>query len=134
MISFVLTLKRMISGLLHAFREKSFRTLFALTLIILLSGTMFYHEAERFSYIDALFFSVMTLTTVGSAELAPHTVFGKIFTILYAFAGIGIIFGVIYYVGKGIHFSSSKPKMRSAGPDGEDSAEEEGSKGRRKDS
>lgn len=126
MISFVLTLKRMISGLLHAFREKSFRTLFVLTLIILLSGTMFYHEAERFSYIDALFFSVMTLTTVGSAELAPHTAFGKIFTIIYTFAGIGVIFGVVYYVGKGIHFSSSKPKMRrSAGSDGGDSAEEQ---------
>lgn len=108
MISFALTLKRMITGLFHAFKEKKFRTLFFLTLLILLSGTLFYHESEGFSYIDALYFSVMTLTTVGTSDLAPHTSFGKIFTIVYVFAGIGIIFGVIYYVGRGIHFSKHK--------------------------
>lgn len=110
MLSFVLTLKRMVTGIVHAFREKSFRTLFVLTLVMLLSGTMFYHGAEHYGYLDSLFFCVMTLTTVGGSGLVPATAFGKIFTMLYAFAGIGIIFGFIYYVARGIHFSSSRPK------------------------
>lgn len=110
LISFILTLKRMLAGLFHAFKEKNFRTLFILTVIMLLSGTMFYHGTENFSYIDALYFCVMTLTTVGGTGLVPATTFGKIFTMLYAFAGIGIIFGFIYYVAKGIHFSSSQPR------------------------
>ena len=108
MVSFALTLKRMITGLLHAFKEPNFRTLFFITLIMLLSGTMFYHGTEKFSYIDAVYFCVMTLTTVGTPDLAPHTTFGKIFTMVYTFAGVGIIFGVIYYVAKGIHFSSKR--------------------------
>lgn len=107
MISFLLTLKRMLTGLFHAFKEKNFRTLFIITLLMLLSGTLFYREVEQFAWIDALFFSVMTLTTVGAAELAPHTTLGKLFTIVYTFAGIGVIFGVIYYVAKGIHFSTA---------------------------
>jgi voltage-gated potassium channel Kch len=107
MISFLLTVKRMLTGLLHAFKEKTFKTLFILTLLILLSGTLFYREVEHFTVVDALYFSSMTLTTVGTAELAPHTDLGKIFTVIYTFAGIGVIFGVIYYIAKGIHFSSS---------------------------
>jgi len=112
MVSFVLTVKRMLSGLYHAFKEKNFRTLFLLTLIMLLSGTLFYHKAEGFSYIDSLYFCVMTLTTVGSTDLVPQTTFGKLFTIVYTFAGIGIIFGFIYYVAKGIHFSSARKSIK----------------------
>ncbi|WP_317971216.1 potassium channel family protein [Paenibacillus sp. CCS19] len=113
MLSFILTLKRMLTGLFHAFKEKNFRTLFVTTLIMLLSGTMFYHGKENFSYIDSLYFCVMTLTTVGGSGLVPATTFGKIFTMIYTLAGIGIIFGFIFYVGRGIHFSSSAKPKRS---------------------
>ncbi|GAA3408438.1 potassium channel family protein [Paenibacillus hodogayensis] len=112
MISFALTLKRMLTGLIHAFKEKNFRTLFILTVMILLSGTLFYYRVEHFTVIDALFFSVMTLTTVGTAELAPHSDMGKLFTIVYTFAGIGIIFGFIYYIARGIHASSASRGKR----------------------
>ncbi|MFT9847089.1 potassium channel family protein [Aneurinibacillus sp. REN35] len=114
MISFLLTLRKMLTGLAHAFKEKNFRTLFFLTLFILLSGTLFYNQVEGFTYIDALYFSVMTLTTVGDAVLAPHTTFGKIFTMIYTFAGIGIIFGVIYYIARGIHNSKEPKDKKSA--------------------
>ncbi|RUS47604.1 potassium channel family protein [Cohnella sp. AR92] len=107
MVSFILTLKRMLTGLWHSFKDKRFRNLFLTTLLMLLSGTLFYHEVEHFSYLDALYFSVMTLTTVGAGDLAPETAFGKIFTMIYTLAGIGIVFGVIFFVGRGIHFSKN---------------------------
>jgi voltage-gated potassium channel Kch len=45
--------------------------------------------------VDALYFSVTTLTTVGLGDLAPTTTIGKHFTILYIFSGLGLIAGFI---------------------------------------
>jgi voltage-gated potassium channel len=42
-----------------------------------------------------LFFSVVTLTTVGYGDLVPSTAAGKVFTILYILVGIGIILGFV---------------------------------------
>jgi voltage-gated potassium channel len=50
---------------------------------------------EGFGWIDAFYFSATTLTTVGYGDLSPQTDFGKIFTTVYIFVGIGIIFGFI---------------------------------------
>jgi len=115
MVSFILTLKRMLTGLRHSFKDKRFRNLFITTLLILLSGTLFYSQVENFGYLDALYFSVMTLTTVGTSELGPRTDFGKIFTMIYTLAGIGVIFGFVFSVAKGIHFSKeSKDEKKAA--------------------
>lgn len=72
--------------------------LLSLTAVILMSGTFFYSGVEGFSKIDALYFSVATLTTVGSANLEPSTDFGKIFTVIYMISGIGIMLGLIVKV------------------------------------
>ncbi|MEI5908007.1 potassium channel family protein [Bacillus spongiae] len=95
MISFFITLSRMTKALLRAIHDKEFQVLFSLTIVTLLSGTIFYSTVEGFSLIDALYFSVITLTTVGYGDLSPQTDFGKIFTIIYLIAGVGIILGFI---------------------------------------
>jgi hypothetical protein len=38
---------------------------------------------------------VNTITTVGLGDLAPSTTMGKLFTVVYIFAGLGIILGFI---------------------------------------
>lgn len=53
-------------------------------------GTVIYRYVEGWSWPDALYFSVMTLTTVGYGDLTPSTTFTKIFTCFYVFAGLGI--------------------------------------------
>jgi len=45
--------------------------------------------------VDAFYFSVTTLTTVGLGGLAPATTLGKLFTTAYIFAGLGLIAGFI---------------------------------------
>ena len=95
MISFFLTLYRFGVAIIRALRDEEFRALFVLVLVILASGTFFYHGVEHFSYLNALYFSVTTLTTVGYGDLTPHTPLGKIFTMIYIFVGIGIILGFI---------------------------------------
>lgn len=41
--------------------------------------------------VDALYFTVVTMTTVGYGDLAPTTVAGKLFTSAFVFAGLAIV-------------------------------------------
>ena len=58
---------------------------------LLLGGTVFYALVEDWTILDALYFSVMTLTTVGLGDFAPETDLGKAFTIFYVLAGVAVI-------------------------------------------
>ncbi|MDH3353213.1 MAG: ion channel [Nanoarchaeota archaeon] len=73
----------------------SFLTIFAFT-----GGSLFYHTIEGWSWLDSIYFSVITLTTVGYGDFVPTTAVSKIFTMFYVFIGVGIIFGFIHAVAK----------------------------------
>lgn len=67
--------------------------IFCLMIAVWLGGAVFYHLVEGLNYVDALYFTACTLTTVGYGDFAPQTDLGKIFTAFYAFLGIGIFLG-----------------------------------------
>ena len=72
MIQFFLTLRRLASAVVSAWRrDPQFRSLTFLVAFTLLSGTLFYRTVEGWSIVDAFYFSVTTLTTVGLGDLAP---------------------------------------------------------------
>jgi voltage-gated potassium channel len=101
MIWFFATLLRLTRSVISAWRsDPEFRTLVVIVLITLLSGTIFYSWVEGWSVVDALLFSVTTLTTVGYGNLVPTTTISKLFTVIYIFAGISIILGFIDTVAK----------------------------------
>ena len=62
-------------------------------LLVLASGTTFYALVEGWSVVDALYFSVLTLTTVGFGDLVPTTVASKLFTVGYVLFGVGLLAG-----------------------------------------
>ncbi len=62
------------------------------------TGTVFYHHIEQLKWLDAIYFSVITLTTVGYGDITPKTDAGKIFTIFYVLIGIGILAGVANFL------------------------------------
>lgn len=68
-----------------------YRYLLGAALIALVTGTAVYHFVEHLSWLNAYYFSVITLTTVGYGDITPHTAAGKIFTAFYVMFGIGII-------------------------------------------
>ena len=56
----------------------------------ILLGTLVYAWLEGWSPIDALYFSVVTLATVGFGDLHPTTDPAKLFTVLYILVGLGV--------------------------------------------
>ncbi|MFM1808080.1 MAG: hypothetical protein RLZZ242_805 [Bacteroidota bacterium] len=72
-------------------KDKDYRSLLGASVIILFGGAFFYMYAEGWNFIDALYFSAITLTTVGYGDFSPQTDLGKIFTIVYIGFGVGLI-------------------------------------------
>lgn len=70
-------------------------TLIGLLVPIIAGGTVFFRYVEGWSWIDAYFFSVVTLSTVGYGELVPATSAGKIGTTVFIFVGLGVFALVI---------------------------------------
>ena len=85
-------------------RKEAVRGLLLITLTTILMGTWFYYQFEPTitTWIDAYYFTVITLTTIGYGELAPTTTLTKLFTTIYVFVGLGIIAGLIGLVGETI--------------------------------
>jgi voltage-gated potassium channel len=71
--------------------DPQFKSLSRLAVLAIASGTIFYALVENLRVVDSLYFSVMTLATVGYGDFAPKTDAGKLFTIVYALVGIGIM-------------------------------------------
>jgi voltage-gated potassium channel Kch len=76
-------------------KNDDYRDLLITTFIILAAGTVVYHFLEGWDWIDSIYFSIITLTTVGYGDFSPQTAEGKIFTIFYIIVGIGIILSFI---------------------------------------
>ena len=85
-------------------KNKEFRALLSLSLGVIFIGTIFYHYIEKLNWINSLYFSSMTLTTVGYGDIYPLTTGGRIIAIMLMFTGIstlGIFISLInFYVFK----------------------------------
>ena len=62
---------------------------------LVLTGTIFYWRFEDWTIIQALYFSVVTLTTVGFGDFTPTTAGTQIFTIIYILTGLGVLVALL---------------------------------------
>ncbi|MGE3803211.1 MAG: TrkA family potassium uptake protein [Gemmataceae bacterium] len=60
--------------------------------ILIVTGTVGFHVIEGLELFDALYLTVMTLTTVGFGDIVPNTEAGKLFTMALALGGIFTLF------------------------------------------
>lgn len=71
-----------------------FRLIIFAAILVLAGGMLFYRYVEDLRWIDALYFSVISFTTVGYGDIYPKTDAGKLFTAAYVILGISI-FGAL---------------------------------------
>ena len=90
MVALFLNIVRLLKAIARSWGVPRFRACLVLAGLILLSGTIFYHSVEGWSWIDALYFSATTISTVGLGDLSPQTELGKLFTVIYIFVGVGV--------------------------------------------
>ena len=62
-----------------------------LLLLVLSTGVTGYMIVEKWKFIDALFMTVISLTTVGYGETNPLTTNGRIFTMFLLLSGMGVL-------------------------------------------
>ena len=63
--------------------------------IMLISGMLIFNSIEGWSYLDSLYFSVVTMTTVGYGDLTPTRDLTKVIVMIYAVSGISFF---LYFV------------------------------------
>ena len=82
-------------ALIVAFRNPRVRALMGFTFTMIIIASVFYHYAEGWDMVDAVYFSVITLATIGYGDLAPHTTIGKLFTVGFVLTGLGIFVATV---------------------------------------
>lgn len=77
-------------GLRVALSDRSVQGVLGITVAIILWASAFYRYVEGWTWIDSIYFSVVTISTVGFGDFSPETSLGKIFTIFYIIIGLGV--------------------------------------------
>lgn len=133
MPALILLLVRLGRAVWDGLKEPEFRGLFGLVLIVLASGAWFYHVQEGWSWLDSLYFTVITLTTVGYGDFSPQTTGGKIFTMAYILVGLGILSSFVVLLAEHQRKQGggllSGLVRRKEGAGGQDDADDSGERG-----
>jgi len=91
------TLGRLYRDMLKQPETRALLVMFCLVLVI---GIVFYMGVEHWTFINSLYFCVVTLGTVGYGDITPQTEVGRLFTVAYIIVGLGIIGGFFATLGK----------------------------------
>jgi hypothetical protein len=81
-------------------KQPETRALMLVAGLVFFVGVVFYVNVERWSVVDAIYFCVVTLGTVGYGDITPTTEAGKLFTVIYIIVGLGVIGGFFATLGK----------------------------------
>jgi len=81
-------------------REPAFRALIILECLMIGGGMVFYHFVEGWSWLDSVYFCVVTVATVGYGDFSPATPYGRLFTIIYIILGVIMLGIFIQLAGK----------------------------------
>ncbi len=69
---------------------KAFRVVAILLVILLSLSTLFFHKVEGWKWLDSIYYSVVTIATVGYGDFTPQTDLGKIGAMVLIVIGIGL--------------------------------------------
>jgi voltage-gated potassium channel len=130
----VIALARAFQGLWRAvaavMRDPETEALPFVAAALVLTGTIFYWHFEDWTIIQALYFSIVTLTTIGYGDLHPTSAGTEIFTIIYILTGLGVFVALLasvadQYIKQKSQSPSARDRLRArrsrrkGGPDHE---------------
>lgn len=116
----------MFTTLRSMLRDPEGKVILVWAFLQILLGTLVYMWLEPWSAVNALYFSVVTLATVGFGDLHPTTDASKLFTVVYIVFGLGILAAFITELTK--HRATTLARIR-ARVDGSDPDAGTGSEG-----
>jgi voltage-gated potassium channel len=82
-------------ALAAVWRDPETRALPVVAGALVLTGTLVYWRFEDWTVVEALYFCVVTLTTVGFGDLSPTSTGTQIFTIIYILTGLGVLVALL---------------------------------------
>ena len=95
MLPLALAFRGLARAVAGVWRDPETKALPFVAAALVLTGTIFYWRFEDWTVVEALYFSTVTLTTVGYGDLAPTTAGTQIFTIFYILTGIGVFVALL---------------------------------------
>ena len=116
-VPLVLAFRRLRRAVAAVLRDPETKALPLVAGALVLTGTIFYWRAEDWTIIEALYFSVVTLTTIGYGDFTPTSAGTQIFTIIYVLTGLGVFVALLASVAEQYVKQKSegdgRPRLRS---------------------
>ncbi len=94
-IPLLLAARGLARAIAAVWRDPETRALPLVAGALVLTGTLFYWRFEDWTFLEALYFCVVTLTTVGYGDFSPTTGETQVFTIVYILTGFGVLVALL---------------------------------------
>jgi len=88
MLHVIMALKKVLTLLQ---RHNMHRALIVLVIVLLGGSTMIYYLEDNLGFFDAMWWSIVTMTTVGYGDISPASPGGRLVAILVMLCGIGLL-------------------------------------------
>ena len=106
-------------GLRAAFASQRVRLLLLLTATLIGLASTAFHYVEGWRWLDAVYFSVMTIATIGYGDITPQTDPGEVITIIYVLCGLGLFVATATAIADAIISNANDHlKAKAEGEDG----------------
>ena len=106
------------TALRSIWRDRDSRSILVAAGMLLVAGTLIFMVLEDLSLVDGFYFSFVTLATIGYGDISPTTDLGKIVTVIYGIAGLGVMAALISRI------ASQRPRVRRRHKDDDEDDDE----------
>lgn len=77
--------------LIDLFVDREARPVLIYAVVLIAAGAVLFHWIEKWNWLDSVYFTVVTITTIGFGDFSPKTNLGKIVTIFYGLNGVALL-------------------------------------------